>query len=144
MEIFDFFLDSSVIIEGFKENNRAIEIITFLRSVIFKKIFVNEVVWSEVVYQLCIKRNFNKKDAFYFLDKFFFLEVKKDVIKYAEKLLENYNLKPNDSLILSTCKHYGIKHLISLDEDFEEPCKKEGITLINSLEKLKGVLSFLP
>ena len=103
MEIFDFFLDSSVIIEGFKENNRAIEIITFLRSVIFKKIFVNEVVWSEVVYQLCIKRNFNKKDVFYFLDKFFFLEVKKDVIKYAEKLLENYNLKPNDSLILSTC-----------------------------------------
>jgi predicted nucleic acid-binding protein len=43
---------------------------------------------------------------------------------------------------LATCKHYGIRYLISIDTDFPEPCEKEGIVLINSAEKLKGILEF--
>ncbi|NPA39161.1 MAG: PIN domain-containing protein [Thermodesulfobacteria bacterium] len=52
-----------------------------------------------------------------------------------------YGLLLNDTLVLATCKHYGIKHLISIDSDFPEPCKKEGIILINSAEKLNLSLS---
>jgi predicted nucleic acid-binding protein len=43
--------------------------------------------------------------------------------------MKKYGLLPNDALILATCKFYGIKHLISLDRDFEEPCVEEGLEL---------------
>ncbi len=56
-------------------------------------------------------------------------------------MIEKHNLKPNDAIILSTCKYYGISYLISLDSDFEKPCKEEGIKLISSSGKLKEVLS---
>ena len=56
------------------------------------------------------------------------------------RVIEHYDLRPNDAIILATCKYYGIKYLISLDNDFPEPCKKEGIVLINSAEKLKEIL----
>jgi predicted nucleic acid-binding protein len=58
----------------------------------------------------------------------------------AVSYYRKYKLKPNDALILATCKHYGIKYLISIDKDFPEPCEKEGIVLINSVEKLKEFL----
>ena len=58
------------------------------------------------------------------------------------RVIEHYNLRPNDAIILATCKHYGIKYLISIDrEDFAIPCEKEGIVLIDSVEKLKEVLN---
>ena len=56
-------------------------------------------------------------------------------------MIKIHKLKTHDALILSTCKHYGIKYLISLDEDFKKPCKEEGIVLIDSVEKLKEVLN---
>ena len=56
-------------------------------------------------------------------------------------MIDKYNLKTHDALILATCKHYGIKYLVSIDSDFPEPCEKEGIILINSAEKLKEILN---
>ena len=56
------------------------------------------------------------------------------------RVIEHYDLRPNDAIILATCKYYGIKYLISIDNDFPEPCKKEGVVLINSVEKLRKVL----
>ena len=56
-----------------------------------------------------------------FVDSCIFIEA------LAEKYIKKLKLKPNDALILATCKHYGIRYLISLDEDFKEPCKKEGL-----------------
>jgi len=38
-------------------------------------------------------------------------------------------------------KKDGIKHLISLDEDFIIPCDKEGIIFIDSTKKLKQILN---
>ncbi len=56
--------------------------------------------------------------------------------------MKKHNLLSNDALILATCKYYRIKYLISIDtSDFKEPCEKEGIVLINSVEKLKEVLN---
>jgi len=50
-----------------------------------------------------------------------------------------YNLLPNDALILSTVKHFGISLLASFDEkDYTNPCRKEKIKLVkdkNDLEK---------
>jgi predicted nucleic acid-binding protein len=63
-----------------------------------------------------------------------------EIKEIAEKYIKTYKLATNDAIILATCKHYGIKYLISLDEDFKKPCKEEGIVLIDSVEKLKEVL----
>ena len=41
---------------------------------------------------------------------------------------------PNDALILATCKFYGIKYLISFDDDFRGACEGKNIVLIDSVE----------
>ncbi|AHF79401.1 PIN domain-containing protein [Thermococcus paralvinellae] len=68
---------------------------------------------------------------------FKFLEANEFVYRISRDLIDKYGLLPNDALILATCKFYGVKYLVSLDDDFEYPCKREGIVLIDSAEKLK-------
>jgi predicted nucleic acid-binding protein len=140
MENFECFIDSSLVVEAFKGNKIAVNLFSLLKHIIFKKIYINNIVWSEIVYQLVFKRNFNKQEILDMLNKFFFLVINEKVLNIAGNFILEYNLKPNDALILATCKHYGIKYLISIDEDFATPCEKEGIVLINSTEKLKEIL----
>ncbi len=143
-----FFVDSNIIIETFKEhyNKVAFEILDILLSCIFEGInvntYVNNIVESEVVFQLIFKGKslLNKKKLKAVLFTFKSLEIGENIRHLFWKYMENYNLKPNDALILATCKHYNIPYLISLDSDFKEPCKKEGIVLIDSVEKLKEIL----
>jgi predicted nucleic acid-binding protein len=33
--------------------------------------------------------------------------------------MKNYNLLPNDALIATTCKYYGIRKIATFDEDFK-------------------------
>jgi len=52
--------------------------------------------------------------------------------------MKQYNLLPNDALILATVKINYIDILASYDKkDFENPCKEEGIKLITSISELK-------
>jgi len=44
--------------------------------------------------------------------------------------MQQYNLLPNDAIILATCKIHNITQLASHDKDFEAACKAEGITLL--------------
>jgi len=68
------FIDSSIIIEIFKGNKKAIEI---SEKLIFNNsISINEVVYSEVMYQLCFKKKFSKDKIGYLLLKSFnFLKI---------------------------------------------------------------------
>ena len=76
------------------------------------------------------------------LTSFPVFETNFSILNLAYNLAKVHNLLPNDALILATCKHYGIKYLISIDKnDFATPCEKEGIVLIDSTEKLKEVLN---
>ena len=90
-----------------------------------------------------VKEIFSKKVSLfwrYFLSNFKILPIDEEILKLGEKYIEIYGLLPNDALVLATCKNHSIKYLISIDTDFPEPCKKEGIVLINSAEKLKEIL----
>jgi len=136
----EFFVDSNIIIEGLKNNEKAINLLYYLKNLNNKKLIINEVVWSEVVYQLIVKRKLDSYSVFSFLRNFDLLVINNEIINYAELFVRNYNLKPNDALILATCKYYNIPYLLSLDEDFKEPCEKEGIILIDSVGKLKELL----
>ena len=135
------FIDSSVIVQGFKGEEKALKILKELYNFIHKiKLSINIIVFSETIYQLTYKRKFTLEEIILFLDKFKFLPTNEEVKNNALKYMEVYKLRPNDAIILATCKYYGIKYLISIDKDFPEPCKKEGIVLINSAEKLKEIL----
>jgi len=89
------FLDSSVIIEGFKNNNKALNILKELAK-INVRLFLNDVVINEVIYQLHSKRGFNLKQLREHLLSFSFLEVNEEVLNILFDLIESYNLKLNN------------------------------------------------
>lgn len=149
------FLDSNVIIEFAKNNPRAVELLDYIFMGKFTT-FINGIVYSEVFFIFIkaktgksyweLKKNKAsvKETAEEFLKSLFpmlsipnFLEITSEITLLSTEISRKYGLLPNDALILATCKFYGIKYLISFDSDFENACKKEGIVLIDSLEKLR-------
>jgi len=129
------FLDSNIFIEFFKENEKAIEIFSFILENSDKlKVFINGIVWSEVVYQLCIKRDLDKKEIFEILDSFTKLPINSEVVEVAKFGIDK-GLYPNYSLNFACVKVYEIDYLVSLDNDF-----KDVEDLIDDIDKLKGVL----
>ena len=113
------FFDSSIIIETFKGNDEAIKIVKKVEKIKNKNIFINCVVFSEVSYQLSIKRTFSKDEIFEFLNSFLFLDINFSVVLLSQKYMKEYNLKPNDALIAASVKYYDIDYLVTLDEDYK-------------------------
>ncbi len=142
----DFFIDSNIIIEAFKRQGLqdARDIwICILRNYTKHNFYINVIIKNEVVFHLYTKRKLVEiEELKEFLNTFSSLEINKKVEGLMFSFIEKYDLKPNDALILATCKYYGITYLISLDSDFTEPCKKEGIVLISSDEKLKEMQNY--
>jgi len=134
------FIDSSVIIEGFKGSPKALLLLKELMN-LNERLCINEVVVSEVVYQLCSKRNFSLEKLRKHLLSFLLLEVDETAVELMFDLIEKYNLKPNNALILATCKRYDVTHLISLNSDFKKACEGEGAVLVDSSEKLREIFS---
>jgi predicted nucleic acid-binding protein len=142
-----FFVDSCIFIEAFKTTGtrEASDILeNILKHVEFVNFYINSIVESEVLYYFGFKQKsklkISKEELNIILKLFEILSLNKEVRTCFWQIFKKYNLKPNDALILATCKYYRIKYLISIDNDFPEPCKKEGIVLINSAEKLKEFL----
>ncbi len=132
------FLDSNIIIEGLKSNPKALKILIKL-SKLSIRLYINSVVISEVVYQLHSKRGCDLKQLKHHLLSFSILETNEKTINLMFDLIGKYRLKPNDALILATCKQFNIFRLIYLDSDFKEACQKEKVNLIDSAEKLEEV-----
>ena len=145
----EFFIDSNIVIETFKKNynQNAFEILDILLSLISKGLqvncYINSIVESEVTFQLIFKgkSSLSRGKLKSFLLIFRPLEVGENVRDLFWKYMEEYNLKPNDALILATCRHYGVPYLISLDSDFREACEKEGIVLVDSPKRLREIIS---
>ena len=64
------------------------------------------------------------------LSDYAFIEITRESITIAKRLIEEYAMLPNDALILATCIEHGFA-LATLDEDFFEPAKKEKVELIS-------------
>lgn len=133
------FIDSSFIIELLKGNEKAIALNEKLIETYGILLVYNHIVFSEITYQLYFKRNIPWETLNDILATFLILEMDKKVLNISFGFIKNYNLKPNDALILATCKRHNINHLISLDEDFSIPCKNEGISLLNSPETFSNL-----
>ena len=150
-------IDSCVFIESFKGKGRARDLLIcaiehfqcFIIGVIFSEVFYKLVGLKAGISPMTLKKKkaiatvLKSKDLVSCVElllSFEVLEENGDVIAGSYKLMCHHNLLPNDALILATCKHYDIKYLVSLDSDFEKPCEKEGIVLIDSAERLMEVL----
>ena len=157
-----FLIDTNVLVEGIKGNER--ELLELVNenldnynfcistnvleevSYILLREFSGSSYWKLKKDKSLVKRVFSEKVSLiwkYLLFNFRILSVDEEVLKLGKAYIENFGLLPNDALVLATCKRYKVKYLISIDSDFSEPCKKEGILLINSADRLKEVLNYL-
>ena len=112
------FFDSSIIIETFKGNEKAVNIIKKIKN-LETDIYINEIVFSEVTYQLTVRKSFKLNEVFEFLNNFLFLESNFTLILKAQDYIKKYNLKPNDAIIASSVKYYNLDYLVTLDNDYE-------------------------
>jgi uncharacterized protein len=136
-------VDSSVLIE-YKKGNK-----TELLENLFNGGFdlcINDIIFSEFIYQHLglmsskspitireqkkIKKYLEIEDIKKFLDLFTSLDTNNKIMSESFELMKDYNLLPNDALILSTCIYYDIQYLASFDSDFIIPCKSENIFLL--------------
>lgn len=70
------------------------------------------------------------------LTKLIYIEPGPDIIPLYLQYMEQYNLLPNDALILATCKLGGITQLASYDADFAPDCLGENIRLVQQISDL--------
>ncbi|WP_456421681.1 type II toxin-antitoxin system VapC family toxin [Thermococcus sp.] len=136
-------VDSSLIVEYFKGSERAVELFESFENEDLA-LYITETVFSEVTYlllgyfsKLAPRTLKGRKDTlppeirivFKALRSFGFIESSQRTLSEAIELIEKYAMLPNDALILATCIEHGFA-LATLDEDFIEPAKKEGVELI--------------
>lgn len=143
------FVDSSVLIEF--ANERRPELLDALLDS-SHELYINNIVVSEFVYKLLgiiagkspmsvcesgqIQETLEMYDAVAFLSSFSYLTISKAAMLKSIDYMKNYNLLPNDAMILASCKLENIAILASYDSDFREACQNEGIKLISKVEDL--------
>ena len=137
-------IDSSVLIEYAKKSKT--QLLNYLFEDDSIKCCIGETIVSEFLFQF-IKFNTNKapvtiKSAqkiktvftscsnYLLLNLFDFLPTDKQLLQLVPYFMQQYNLLPNDAIMLATCKIHGITKLASHDVDFINPCKTEGIELL--------------
>ena len=141
------FLDSSIFIEPLKGNK--VDFYKLLISNLENELYINDVVLSEYLYYVLAfnsdvspktlqRKNQiedvieQKPEIIRALNNFILLFSDQSFIKEVPRLMAEYNLLPNDAIILATCKLHGTK-LASHDSDFIIPCQSENIDLIDEL-----------
>jgi predicted nucleic acid-binding protein len=138
------FLDTSILIEYIKGTKT-----TLLERLIKEEnqLYINSIVYSEFMFHFIsavtgkspftikqkkrIKEILNIYEPIEFINQFEMLTDCVEIINQSYLFMKNYNLLPNDSIILSTCKFYKIEALATYDNDFKEIATKENIKLIN-------------
>jgi len=140
-------VDSSVIIEALKGNFIAKRV---LQSIENDSKFINPIIFSEVLFvflklvtgksyltlrgnpeEIGKHRDKLEKVYLYLRDNFSELPLTEEIEEKAFEFVLNYGLLPNDAIILATAKFYDLT-LVTLDSDFVDAAKSEGIEIIVS------------
>ena len=124
-----YFVDSNIIIESCKKNILAIDILRKYEKDSFT--YINPIVVSEVSYILKKKLKYTIKQIEPILNEFNILTVNKQIVTISYDYMHKYNMKPNDAMIAATCKYHEIPNILTMDNDFEQVCTNENITLLN-------------
>lgn len=137
-------VDSSVLIEYIKKKKT--KLLLELISDVATEIYINETIISEFLYHFLsingntsprslqsskkIKFVLQSSPQYNLISRFSFLATDESLFNLVPDLMQQYNLLPNDAIILATCKIHNITQLASHDKDFKTACKSEGITLL--------------
>ena len=137
------FVDTSILIEYIKGTKAKL-----LEELIISKypLYINTIVYSKFMFHFIsvttgkspftiknkkeIKNILEKYEPIKFLELFEILPETKQVTELSYLFMKKYNLLPNDSLILATCKIYDLDALASYDSDYKEIVEKENIKLL--------------
>ncbi len=118
------YIDASVFIQGIlRDDNKSKEIILKIANKEF--IGVTSVLsWDEIVFvvQKFLGRDLALREGkrFFNLPNIEFIEVRKEIILRAQKLIEKYRIKPRDAIHSATAVNLNIKEIISEDSDFDK------------------------
>ncbi|AKG90829.1 putative nucleic acid-binding protein, contains PIN domain [Geoglobus ahangari] len=145
-------MDSSVLIEFVNGNPEAGAILKKLRKFDVNA-FINDIVFSEFIFHYLslksgkspltmkgkgeISEYIDEKDPLEFINQFSILQVDEEVVEKSYDLMKEYSLLPNDAIILATCIKHEVDVLVTLDGDFEEPCKSEGVRVVSKASELE-------
>lgn len=142
------FIDSSILVEYYKGTKTEL-LETLLSEIPETRLYICQTTLSEYFFQ-CLKTDSGKaplslkssgkiaetlSDTEHqeFLALFDYLVDEEGLREMCPEMMSNYNLLPNDALILSLCKLSGIHLLASYDAtDFQKACTAEGIVLLQS------------
>lgn len=72
----------------------------------------------------------NHQESFNFFERYTLLNGNHKSLGSSVQAMQKHNLLSNDALILGLCIFFAIPFLASYDNDFEAPCREEGITLV--------------
>jgi predicted nucleic acid-binding protein len=144
------FLDSSILVEWAKKTKT--DLYDYLATNDKYELCISQITLSEFVYYwlaiggrkspVTLKRDGIIPDVLQsynpasILTKFTWLEADRAIVSLHLRFMEQYNLLPNDALILATCKLSGITQIASYDADFAPACLGEGIRLIQQVSDL--------
>jgi predicted nucleic acid-binding protein len=146
----DVFLDSSILVEY--ERGSRTDLLDHLIDENYR-LYISEVVLSEFTFHLLalkglkapltlkVNRQIGPLLAVHSresqLAQFTVLPNGNEIIPEYLRLMQHYNLLPNDALILATCRLHGIPQLASHDTtDFGPACTGEGIRLVGEVGQL--------
>lgn len=118
------YIDANIFIQGIlRSDNNSKNIILKIANKEF--IGVTSVLsWDEITF--IIKKFLGKELAeiegkkFFSLPNFIFVDAKKDIIIRAQKLFEEYNIKPRDAIHAATAISLDTNEIISEDDDFDK------------------------
>ncbi|MFP4471907.1 MAG: type II toxin-antitoxin system VapC family toxin [Bacteroidales bacterium] len=147
------FVDSGIFIEYLKGRK-----VNFFEYLIQQdhQLFINQVVLSEFLFHfiaaignkspLAIKESgkiadcLKNQNPIDMLTGIQFCNHTAEISLLAIDFAKQFNLLPNDALILATCKFYDLKYLVTFDSDFEAPCKSLGIRIFSDETDLKNFI----
>lgn len=117
------YLDTNLFVFAVLENGKAKEILKKLAKGTIKAV-TSVITWDEFVWAMkktTSDYDFAKKEGkrFLFLPNLTLADLNFDIVKKAQDLIENYNLKPRDSLHIATAISKGINKIISDDSDLD-------------------------
>jgi predicted nucleic acid-binding protein len=72
----------------------------------------------------------NEHEPLDFIAQFHILPTDEETLFQAYNFMREYNLLPNDAIILAACRLNKIGKLATLDEDLIKAARKEGLELI--------------